>query len=121
MASEITGEQATAVAEPRFTSFRAFWPHYVRAHRRPVTRALHFAGFTLAMVVVASALLTGRPWLLVGAPLVGYGLSWVGHFCFERNTPATFRHPLYSLLGDCVMYGKILSGSMRAEVERATD
>jgi hypothetical protein len=118
MASEITGEQQVEAKPARMTSFREFWPFYVREHLRPVTRALHFVGSTLVLALVAAAVVTGRPWLLLGAPVAGYGFAWLGHFGFEHNRPATFRHPLYSLLADWVMYGKILSGTMRAEVER---
>ncbi len=121
MPSEITGEQTATVpkVDPRFASFREFWPFYVREHSRPITRALHFAGSTLALTVMGTAIGTGRPWLLLGVPAVGYGLAWIGHFGFERNRPATFKYPLYSLAGDWVMFGKMLSGTMRADVERA--
>ena len=36
-------------------------------------------------------------------PIIGYGFAWVGHFVFEQNKPATFKYPLYSLMGDFVM------------------
>jgi hypothetical protein len=121
MASEITGEQPAAVRAEgeRFASFDEFWPFYVRQHAHAATRALHFVGSTLSLAVLAVAVVTGRPWLLLATPVVGYGLAWIGHFGFERNKPATFKYPLYSFAGDWVMYGKILSGTMRAEVERA--
>lgn len=122
MASEITGEQqAEAEAAParRFASFREFWPFYVGEHAKVGTRALHFVGSTLVLAVVAVAVVTGRPWLLLAAPVVGYGFAWIGHFGIEKNRPATFKYPAYSFFADWVMYGKILSGTMRAEVERA--
>jgi hypothetical protein len=122
MASEITGEQPATVGEQRaarIESFRQFWPFYVRQHARPMTRALHFVGSTAALTLAAVAVVTGRPWLLLVTPVVGYGCSWLGHFGFERNKPATFKYPLYSFAADWVMFGKILSGTMRAEVERA--
>ena len=118
MASEITGEQTPAVPEARIATFREFWPYYVGEHRKPITRALHFIGSTFVLAIAASAVVTGRPWLLLLVPVVGYGFAWVGHFGFEKNKPATFKYPVYSFLADWVMYGKILSGSMRAEVER---
>ena len=118
MASEITGEQTPAVPETRIATFREFWPFYVREHRKPITRALHFIGSTFVLALVATALVTGRLWLLAAMPVVGYGFAWVGHFGFEKNRPATFKYPVYSFIGDWVMYGKILSGTMRAEVER---
>lgn len=121
MASEITGEQQAEAAAPAtgFATFREFWPFYVREHGKAGTRALHFIGSTAVLAIVATAVVTGRPWLLLATPVVGYGFAWIGHFGIEKNRPATFKHPFYSFLADWVMYGKILSGTMRAEVERA--
>jgi hypothetical protein len=119
MAGEITGEQTREAPEARITTFREFWPYYVREHAKPITRALHFIGSTIVLAILAAAIVTGRPWLLAFMPVAGYGFAWVGHFGFEKNRPATFKYPLYSFVSDWVMYGKILSGSMRAEVERA--
>jgi hypothetical protein len=118
MASDITGEQEPIVGERRFASFADFWPYYVREHQKPITRALHFIGSTAVLATAVAAFVVGRPWLLLLMPVVGYGFAWIGHFGFEKNRPATFKYPVYSLLGDWVMYGKILSGTMRAEVER---
>jgi hypothetical protein len=119
MASEITGEQRPEAAERRIDTFGEFWPFYVREHARPITRALHFVGSTLVLAIVAAAVVTGRPWLLLAMPVAGYGFAWFGHFVFEKNKPASFKYPVYSFFADWVMYGKILSGTMRAEVERA--
>ncbi|TAK93078.1 MAG: DUF962 domain-containing protein [Aquabacterium sp.] len=41
-----------------------------------------------------------------------YGFAWVGHFRFERNRPATFTYPLYSLMGDWVMFWQTLTGKL---------
>jgi hypothetical protein len=99
-------------------TFDDFWPHYVHAHRHPVNRALHYAGTTAAIGSVAAAALTLNPaWLLV-TPVVGYGPAWVGHFVFEKNKPATFEHPLWSLRGDLKMFSLAVRGKMKAEVER---
>ena len=69
-------------------------------------------GSGLVLVVLAAAIVTRNPWWLLGMPLVGYGFAWVGHFFFEKNRPATFQHPLYSLLGDFVMYRDMLLGKV---------
>ncbi|HEY2514372.1 MAG TPA: DUF962 domain-containing protein [Polyangiaceae bacterium] len=106
------------MSEQQFGSFEEFWPHYVRAHTNPTNRRLHFVGTSLAMACVASAALFRRPLLLLAAPVVGYGFAWVGHFGFEKNTPATFGNPLYSLRADFVMWSKMVNGTMDAEVER---
>lgn len=100
------------------STFDEFWPHYVHAHRHPVNRALHYVGTTAALGAVTAAAVTLNPaWLLV-APVAGYGPAWIGHFLFEKNKPATFEHPLWSLRGDLKMYSLALRGKMAAEVER---
>ena len=99
-------------------SFEEFWPHYVHAHRNPVNRGLHYVGTTAVLGTVAAAAFTMNPLWLLAAPVVGYGPAWVGHFVFERNKPATFQHPLWSLRGDFRMYGLALRGKMREELER---
>ena len=87
-------------APARYTSFAAFYPHYLRAHQNRTNRRLHFFGTTLVILLLASSLAMGAwAWLLL-VPVAGYGPAWAGHFYFERNRPATFSHPLYSLIGD---------------------
>src|SRR5262249_47262497 len=103
---------------PRMMSFEEFWPYYVTQHQKKATRTLHFVGTTASMLCVAGGLLTKRRWLLGLAPVVGYGAAWIGHFFVEKNKPATFTHPLWSLRADFVMWTKIVTGTMDAEVER---
>ena len=80
--------------------FRDFWPYYLQEHARPGTRAMHYAGTSLVVALVASAPLLGGWWLALALPLAGYGFAWAGHGLSERNRPATFRYPLWSLRAD---------------------
>jgi len=93
-----------------FASFSAFYPYYLGEHHDRRCRRLHFIGTALALTTAAFALVTGQATALIGVPVFGYGFAWFGHVFFERNRPATFRAPLYSLLGDFRMFGEILSG-----------
>ena len=97
----------------RFASFREFYPFYLSEHAHPVSRRLHFAGSCGVLVLLLLAAVQRNAWWLLGAPLCGYGFAWVGHFAFEKNRPATFRHPFYSLAGDWVMFADILRGRVR--------
>jgi hypothetical protein len=97
----------------RFASFREFYPFYLDEHRNAMSRRLHFVGSCGVLVLVAVAIASGNPWWLLGALLCGYGFAWVGHFFFERNRPATFRHPVYSFMGDWVMFKDILTGKVK--------
>ncbi len=102
----------------RIQSFEAFWPYYVGEHRVPVNRGLHYVGTTGALVLLGVALTVGPWWLVLLMGFAGYGGAWFGHFVVERNRPATFTYPLWSLRGDFRMLRFALMGRMRAEVVR---
>lgn len=97
----------------RFASFREFYPFYLSEHANRTSRRLHFVGSCGVLALVVVALVTGNAWWLFGALGCGYGFAWVGHFFFEKNRPATFKHPFYSFAGDWVMFKDILTGRIR--------
>lgn len=98
-----------------YATFRDFYPYYLAEHRNATCRRLHFIGSWLVIAALLAALVTRNAWLLLLMPLFGYGFAWVGHFKFEKNRPATFKHPLYSLLGDWVMFWQLLTGKIPFE------
>ncbi len=97
----------------RFDSFQEFYPFYLSQHRHPVTRALHVLGLLAVLALIILTAMTRRWWLLALIPVTGYGLAWVGHFFFEKNRPATFQYPLYSLRGDLVLFKDVLTGKVK--------
>ncbi|MGV8961666.1 MAG: Mpo1-like protein [Stenotrophomonas sp.] len=97
----------------RFSSFRQFYPFYLQEHRNRTSRRLHFIGSCAVVLLVSTAIVLGNPAWLLAALGCGYGCAWVGHFFFEKNRPATFRHPFYSFAGDWVMFADILRGRIR--------
>jgi hypothetical protein len=104
------------MSTPQIHSFEDFWPYYVKAHKHPANRALHYVGTSCAVACALTGALTLNPWLLLAAPVIGYGPAWVGHFFIEGNKPATFGYARYSLLGDFKMLGLALRGKMADEV-----
>lgn len=98
----------------KFTSFEEFYPFYLGEHSNRTCRRLHFVGSALVLGVVVAVVLgrLGPLWLL-SIPVIGYGFAWVGHFVFEKNRPATFTYPLWSLMGDWLMFGEMLTGKLR--------
>ncbi len=100
-------------------SFADFWPYYLREHSRPTTRALHYAGTSLVVLLAIAALLSGRMILFALMPLAGYAFAWIAHFTVEKNRPATFKHPLWSLAADFRMWAFWLTGRLGPELERA--
>lgn len=101
-----------------FQSFADFWPFYVREHAQAATRRAHFVGTSLALLILLAALLMGRWRWLVAVPVCGYALAWYSHFMIEKNRPATFKYPLWSLLGDLKMWRLMATGRMGPEIER---
>ncbi|HSH08657.1 MAG TPA: Mpo1-like protein [Burkholderiales bacterium] len=97
----------------RYASFAEFYPFYLSEHADRTCRRLHFVGTTLGLACLVTALVTRNGgWLLAGL-IVGYAFAWVGHFVFEKNRPATFTYPLWSFMGDWVMWSEILRGRIR--------
>jgi hypothetical protein len=103
----------TTVKQSDFQSFAEFYPYYLQEHTNPTCRRLHFIGTLCLFAVLFGVLISGNWWGLLLLPVVGYGFAWVGHFFFEKNRPATFKHPWYSLAGDFVMFKDILTGRIR--------
>lgn len=103
----------------RYRSFVEFWPFYLRQHSRPRTRALHYIGTSLVIMLPAFGIASGRPWLFWTMPLAGYGFAWFAHLAVERNRPATFTYPLWSLAGDFRMWWLWLNGRIGPELTRA--
>lgn len=101
---------------PPFRSFDEFWPFYLSQHRHPGSRALHVIGTALALGCLVLGFVA--PWCWVLAPLVGYGFAWAGHFLLEKNRPATFGHPLWSLRGDFKLLRLTLVGRLSGELAR---
>lgn len=88
----------------RFKSFSEFYPYYLKEHAQLSCRVMHYLGSSLVLLVVILAVAKGLYGGLLLLPIIGYGFAWFGHFVFEKNKPATFKYPLYSLMGDWVMY-----------------
>lgn len=103
----------------RIQTYREFWDFYVSQHLNPICRTLHFVG-TLGAIACLIAGMIVSPVYFLAAPFAGYSLAWIGHFGFERNRPATFTYPIWSLISDFVMFSLIISGKMGAEVERVS-
>jgi hypothetical protein len=98
-------------------TFKEFWPHYLREHSNPVSRTLHFIGTTLVIGMALTAILTQKWWVFLVMPVCGYLFAWIGHFMFERNRPATFKYPFFSLMADFVMLFKYLTGQLKADLQ----
>lgn len=106
------------MSETKIQSFEEFWPHYLKAHRHPRNRALHYFGTSCALGCVAAGVITSNPLWFAAAPVVGYAPAWIGHFFIEHNRPATFDYARYSLMGDFKMLGLAVRGQVAAEIAR---
>jgi hypothetical protein len=102
-----------------YQSFKEFYPYYLTEHSLPSTRRLHFIGTTLFFVLLITGIIRGKWYYFALLPIMGYGFAWVGHFFYEKNKPATFTYPLWSLLSDFKMYFDWLGGSLNRKLEAA--
>lgn len=100
------------------TRYADFWPYYLREHARPATRRLHYAGTALTFAALAAGFAWGGVWF-AAIPLAGYGFAWGAHFAVEKNRPATFTYPLWSLASDYRMFFLWLTGRLGPHLERA--
>ncbi len=92
-----------------FKSFEEFYPFYLSQHRSTINRYLHFFGTLLGLLNLFYSFFISSILQILLTPILGYGFAWFGHFFFEKNKPATFKHPFYSLLGDFIMFKDILT------------
>ncbi len=102
----------------RIQTYGEFWPFYLSQHSHPANRALHIIG-TAAGAVLLTGGITVFDWRLIGAaPVAGYAFAWAGHAFIERNRPATFTYPVWSLVSDLRLFGLALTGRLGAELKR---
>ncbi len=95
--------------EKRINSLKEFYPYYLQEHQNSTSRLLHFIGTGLVLIILILSIFLNRFWYLATIPLVGYGFAWVGHYFFEKNKPATFKYPFYSLASDFILFYEILT------------
>ena len=104
---------ASTLPAQRFRTFAEFFPFYLGEHRNTTCRVLHFIGTSIALALTLYALFSGIYLLILLAVVQGYAWAWVGHFGFEKNKPASFKQPLYSFMGDWVMWFQLLTGKIK--------
>lgn len=122
MTSEHTAQNdrgAQPAKPPRMQSFAEFWPYYLREHGKRHTRALHYLGTSLVVLLALAAVWTQRWGMLIAMPVAGYFFAWVAHFAVEKNRPATFTYPLWSLGADFKMWWLWLTFRLKPELRRA--
>ncbi len=104
--------------EDRIKTYAEFWPYYLREHSVPACRTMHYIGTALTFVAFGLGLYVNAYWFLA-APLAGYFFAWVAHFAIEKNKPATFTYPVWSLISDYRMFFAWITGRLGPQLEEA--
>ena len=99
--------------EKQFKSIKEFYPYYLSEHQHPTSRALHFIGTGLVLLILFFAITFENYFWMISIPFIGYGFAWIGHFFFEKNKPATFKYPFYSLGSDFILFFDLLTGKQK--------
>ncbi|RZK43255.1 MAG: DUF962 domain-containing protein [Pedobacter sp.] len=106
------------MTEKKFKSLSEFYPFYLSEHKNFTSRVLHFTGTALVLLTLLAAILFHQWIFFIAIPIIGYGFAWIGHFFFEKNKPATFKYPAYSLASDFLLFFDLLSGKQQFKVKR---
>ena len=104
----------------KIKSLKEFYPFYLSEHQNTTSRILHFIGTALVILCFLTGFLFHDSRFFIAIPVLGYGFAWIGHFFFEKNKPATFQYPLYSLASDFILFYDLLTGKQvfRAKGDR---
>lgn len=105
--------------EKQYTSLREFYPYYLTEHQNFSSQALHFVGTGLFIAAAIYAIISENYWYFLLGPVIAYTFAWIGHFFFERNKPATFQYPLFSLLSDFIMWFHIITFQLPRKMKEA--
>ncbi len=103
----------------RIKNYPEFWNFYLSQHSSRTCRNLHFIGTLAALsLLVPIVMFAPSYWPILF--VLGYAFAWVGHFKFEKNKPATFQYPFWSLISDFKMLFHFLKGSLDEELKKAS-
>jgi hypothetical protein len=102
----------------KYTTFNSFYEYYLTEHSNANNRKVHFIGTLLLIFSFLIGIVTGKLIFFILIPILGYGFAWVGHYFIEKNKPATFTYPFYSLAGDFVMFWDIITGNIDEKLKK---
>ncbi|SHJ88195.1 DUF962 domain-containing protein [Epilithonimonas mollis] len=97
----------------RIKTYKEFYQFYLTEHQKPLTRVFHFIGILLVFAVIIYVIESGKERFLWYCPIFGYGFAWFSHAVFEKNKPATFRYPFWSLISDFRLFFELLIGKQK--------
>lgn len=101
------------------TSYDVFFGYYLREHRKPRTRLIHYAGTVIGTSCLFIMIATLNPWFFPLGLALGYGPAWFSHFFVERNKPAAFKYPFWSLISDYRMLWLQVTGKLDNALKNA--
>lgn len=109
------------IPKKEIKEYQDFWYFYLQEHSHPGNRLMHYIGTTGVILLFIYSLYTRNLWFLLLLPVCGYGFAWFGHFFIEKNKPATFTYPFWSLISDFRMYFCFLTGTLKKYLDKTKE
>ena len=100
-------------APERIKNYQEFYRFYLSEHNKRWTKIFHFIGILLVLTVIFYVVKSGKERFLWYCPIFGYGFAWFSHVVFEKNRPATFLYPFWSLISDFRLFFELLIGKQK--------
>lgn len=97
----------------RIKTFKEFYRFYLTEHSKAGTRVFHFIGILMVFFVIGYVISSGKERFLWYVPIFGYGFAWLSHAVVEKNKPATFKYPVWSLMSDFKLFFELLTGRQK--------
>jgi SAM-dependent methyltransferase len=99
-------------------TFRKFWPLYLRAHRLPGTRGLHYFATAVGIMSAIEAIATSQPLIFGLGIAISYAIAIAAHWFVERNQPLITVSAFWGAVADVRMCWLALTGQVGREYAR---
>src|SRR5579871_6639850 len=103
------------------STFKDFWPRYLRAHGSRASQAFHLGGVLLSVALAVALLSCGMIFFLVLAIIPAQIGAAIGHKLSPRKDQAVEDHPDWAALADLRMCALLVTGRLGRELAKLAE